>query len=220
MKTSIPCSLSAASERAPTPDGTPARPLRRRTRPGVSLVELLAVAIILSFLVGATAQFYNTSKAQHQLSRDYSQVQTDLRTALRRVTRTLRHGFAPKHPSTRANFPSGSTSNSTQVIVPIPEADGAGVNKEIRIYYSNGSLYAQRSDETGAGTLLINDLNTSPAGAEFRYYKTVAGANPTEVANAPETATEIRITLTGKYGRATTSVVAYVALRNVISGTF
>src|SRR5437868_3412727 len=140
-------------------------------RRGVTIIEMLMVAIILSFIVGATMRLYNVGQYQQLQARMYSQAQLDLRVALRRATRTIRHGYSPKATSSKSNFPSDSASSSTQVIVPIPETDSDGTNKEIRVYYSSGSLYAQRSDETGSGTLLIDGLRTSTAGAEFHYFK-------------------------------------------------
>src|SRR5690348_17322830 len=98
MKTPIPCSPLAASD-SHAARSQVSYPVRsRRAQRGTSLIELLAVAIILSFLIGATAQFYNVGKAQQRLGQGYSQVQTDLRAALRVATRTIRHGYALKHP--------------------------------------------------------------------------------------------------------------------------
>ena len=193
--------------------------MRCNERQGVTIAEMLIVAVVLSFIVGATMRLYNLAQHQQLQARMYSQAQGDLRIALRRATRVLRHGYAAKATSTKSNFPSGSASSSTQIIVPIPETDTNASNKEIRVYYSNGSLYAQRSDQTGSGTLLISGLRTSPGGATFNYYKT-SGVSTTEVASSPDTATEVRITLWAVRFNVTTSVSAYAALRNVISGGF
>lgn len=179
------------------------------------MLEVLVASLLVFGIVAAASRLYGIGVAQQSMARNYSQVQTDLRTALRRVTRTLRHGFALKNPSTQTSFPSGSlTSNSTQVIVPVQESSAV---PEIRIYFDStaGTLYAQRSDDGS-----ITDLLDQVSSLTFNYYKTIAGVT-TEVASAPETATEVKITLTAWYGsfvgaRATTTCTAYVALRNNI----
>src|ERR1041385_3230096 len=94
---------------------------RIHTRRGVTIAELLVVAIVLSFIVGAAMRLYNLAQHQQLQARMYSQAQTDLRTALRRATRAIRHGYAAKATSSKSNFPNGSATSSTQVIVPIPE---------------------------------------------------------------------------------------------------
>jgi Tfp pilus assembly protein PilW len=215
----------------PCSEGAGVRGFRAPGRAGrkqraATLPELLAAALVIAFIVGATAKLYSVGQGQQLLARSYSQAQTDLRTALRRVTRTIRHGFplhGPTNPSTKSNFPANSTSNATQIVVPVPETDTDGSHKEIRIYYSNGALYAQRSDESAPGTLLISGLQTNPVGVEFKYYLTLPSSTGTitvDVSSNPAKATEAQISLTAVRQSATVSATAYVAIRNVLAGAF
>src|SRR5579871_3260255 len=129
MKTFRPCSPLAASSLHPRPHLlTPSpsqgegakqecRPARRhRRRRGALLVEVLAAALILTFLVGATAQFFKVGNGQQRLGASYSQVETNLRTALRLMTRTIRHGYNVVSSVSSGNL-NGKSSSTTQIIV-------------------------------------------------------------------------------------------------------
>ena len=189
--------------------------MERTTRVrGASLPELLITALLLSFIVGSVARLYSVGKSSHQVSRGYSQNQTDLRTAMRRATRTIRHGGAPV--ATTTDFGGGTqASDGTQVILQIPDS-----SVKVRVYYKSGSLYAQRSDESAPGTQLITGL-TIPSGQQtFRYYQSAGTAPPADVSGSPATATEVKISLWSVRERVQTGITTYVALRNRIAGSF
>jgi hypothetical protein len=75
-------------------------------------------------------------------------------------------------------------------------------------YVSGGTLYYQSSSGTAPGTALLTGVNSM----SVVYYTTSNGA--TSVASTPSAATEIQITLSATQGPVTTSVQAYVWMRN------
>lgn len=178
----------------------------------MSLVEVLVAALVLSFLVASTAAVYQGGEKQQRTARAYSLAQTDIRSALQRITRTARHGYKVVPASSSGTF-SGQSSGLNQLIVEIPEP-GAASRAEVRFYVANGRVYAQRNNEAAPGLLLIEGAQT----LEFRYYQTDPGTGARNVA-APGSATEVEITLTAVRGPAVTTVKAYVNLRNAIGAS-
>jgi hypothetical protein len=186
-----------------------------RARRGASMVETVATAFLLSFALAATAQLYRVGFVQQRVARSYSGAQTEGREALRRVTRTLRHGKKPVNPSTEAAFPV-TTSDASQVIVKVPEPEGAATDwMEVRVHRSGTVLYAQRADQAAPGTSLL----TGVAALSFNYFS-VVGATRTQVAGAPATADEVQVTLTTLRESSYTKVSTLVNLRNAIAGSF
>jgi type II secretory pathway component PulJ len=188
------------------------RALFFRTRRGYSLIEAVVTLVILSFVVAATATMMEVGTRQQRLGRNYSEVQTELRDALRRVTRGLRHGYQVVASSTQANFATAPTSGPTQVIVKLPQAGGGII--EVRYHLSNGTLYSQREDETAPGTARLTEVDS----LSLSYYQTV-GSVRSAADSSPGDATEIRFYVTATRGSATTPVEALVALRNRLAGT-
>lgn len=187
---------------------------KRNTRRGVTLVELLASTIILSFVVSGTMTLYTVGQKTQSVSRYYSQVQTDMRTGMRSATRTIRHGYNVVATSVKTNFPAGSrTSTASQIIVRVPEPSTSGSpDVEIRFYASGGTLYVQRSDAASPGTALITGVQSFT----INYFITSGGTRSTDD-GTPGTATEAQLTLVDTYGSVTSTVTAYAALRNAIA---
>ena len=192
-------------------------------RRGLSVVEAVVAAMLLSFVVAATAQLLAVGQAQQRIARNYSDAQTDLREALVRSTRAIRHGYAVKNPSADvgavANYPN-LTSTTTQLIVEVPEPTGALSERvQLRFHVTNGTFYAQRSDETAPGTELIEDVDS----IVFSYWRTTGTTripvNDTTGANTPSTATEVDIRLIAVRDNAETPVSTLVTLRNSIAGS-
>ena len=89
-----------------------------------------------------------------------------------------------------------------------------------------GAIYAQRDDDAGVGTKIMN----GPSTLTFNYLETAATPTGTATVSmdaTPASATEVQITLTATRGGATTAAtigtvttktVAYVALRNTLLG--
>ena len=207
MKPFGPCSLSAAFEPG---SASPGRPRRA----GFSTFEALAALFILMFAISVTAQLYVTGMRVRRVAQNYSQVQTDLRSALRDATRAVRHGYQVMNPSSLTAFPNVApnyrNSNANQLIVQVPDSTGAKV--EIRYYLSSGGLYEQRSSG-GTDQLQLSGIQT----LTFNYYKTsggtrtaVDGSSP----NDPSKATEVQVTVTATNGVVTEAVSVLVALRN------
>lgn len=215
MKTYSPCSPLAVSNLS----SMFCRPARgRRARRGALLVETLAAVLILTFLVWATARFYIVGIAQQRLGQGYSQAQTNIRTALRSVTRTIRHGYAVV-PSVSSGNLNGKTSTTSQIIVTVPQATGSPTIN-ILFYVSNGTLYYQRSTDTSP-TVMITGVQS----LTLTYYKTSlassgTGTTQTQVNSTPGSATEVQINLVANYQNVTTTVTAYTTLRNMIAGSF
>jgi type II secretory pathway component PulJ len=188
--------------------------IRAQRRRGISLVEGIVGLTILSVVLAATAALLAGGQRLQRTSQDYSQLQTDLRTAVRRVARSLRHGFAVVNPSTVSGF-GVQASSATQVIVTVPEPSGVTPEKvELRFYVSNQVLYAQRSDQAAPGTALL----TGVRGLAFSYYQTTA-AGRTAVDATPQLATEVRFTLSAAQGKIVTAMPGMACLRNTIASS-
>src|SRR5262249_26544902 len=143
-------------------------PVRRRGmyRRGWSLVEMVASALIVSFTLAAAATLYMTWQKQTLLARNYSQAQTDLRTAFHSLLRTLRHGSTVVATSSAGNL-NGQTSTTSQVIVTVPQATGSS-DIQVLYYQTGGVLYYQRQGD-GSGTSIISGVTAFTV----HYYKTV-----------------------------------------------
>jgi len=124
--------------------GGPFRPkvpaaIRQRCR-GLSLVEMLVAALVLSFLVASTAAVYQGGEKQQRTARAYSLAQTDIRRALQRITRTARHGYQVVPTSNWGTF-AGQSSGMHQLIVEVPEP-GTTSRAQVRFYIQDGNVYA------------------------------------------------------------------------------
>jgi hypothetical protein len=174
-------------------------------------MEMVLAALLLSFIVAAVSALYNVAYKQQRIARNYSQVQTDIRAGLRRATRAIRHGYKVVNPSTQANFPV-KASNASQMIVVVP--DNTAAQRELRLYLSSGTLYAQYQDQTTASaTALLSGVTA----LTFNYfYENVTTKTATD--GSPQLATEVQITVTAQQDAATTTVQAYVELRNATLG--
>lgn len=185
----------------------------------MSAVELLGVALTLSFLIAATAMLFDAGERQQRLARTYSQVQIDLRDALREATWGIRHGYSVINPSDAANF-ADKGSHPTQVIVRVPEPSfktdpNTGLPdsyEEVRYYLANGTLWAQRADESGTGTALLRQVRS----LTFHYFQSV-GMTRVAIDATPQQATEVQITLTAVRGPSVTTVQTLVNLRNFVA---
>lgn len=196
------------------------RRLRQRSHSGISQVEVLLSLLLLAFLVSGTAALLNAGLRQQRLARGYSNDQTDLRNALRLATRAIRHSTGVIN-SSGVNF--GSTgvaevSNASVLFVTVPEPS-PGTNIQHRYYLSGGTLYRQRSSDTGPGTPLL----TNVTGLQFNYYRTLAGlrtsADPGNATGlSTSQATEVLITVTVSQEYTTTKATALVYLRNYSPG--
>jgi hypothetical protein len=185
-------------------------------------------AILLSFVVAASANLISVGQRQQRIARNYAQVETDLREALRRATRAVRHGYSVQSPTINTsavlNFADSGVpkllSDSTQVIVKVPEPTGSNPDTvELRFHLTNGTLYAQRSDQSSPGTALISDVSS----LSISYWNTVGttrtAVNDTTGSNVPSAATEVQFTITAVEDQATTKVSTLVAMRNKIAGS-
>lgn len=191
--------------------------MRRRDCAGVTLPEVLVTALILAFVVAATAGLYSIGQAQQRTARSYSRVQTDLRSALNRMTRTLRHGYRIVDTSTVGTL-TGMSSGTSQTIVEVPQP-GAASTAQVRFYRAaDGTVYFQRHIDAAPGTPLTGGVQA----LRFEYLQTTDPGTglATFPAPAPGLATEVRITLTANRPPAITTVKAYVTLRNALGGSF
>lgn len=177
---------------------------------GMSLIEVILAAMVLSFMVAATARVYQVGEKQQRTARAYSLAQSDIRRGLQRLTRTVRHGYQVVAAS--ANF-GGASSGLNQVVVEVPEPGGT-TRGEIRFYLSGGTLYAQKQSEAAPGTALVTGVQA----LELKYYQTDSGTGIASVV-APALATEVDIKVTAKRDPAVTTVRAYVNLRNAIGAS-
>jgi len=184
---------------------------RGRRGRGATLVELVLSLTIFASIVAATAALMNAGQQQQRLGSEYSRLQTDLRTALRRITRTVRHGRGVVMVSETSAFRAAG-SGAGQIIVAVPEPSRVTpAQVEVRIYAANNTLYAQRSDQAAPGTVLLTGVRS----LTFNYYQTV-GTSRAAVDATPGQATETQVTLSAAQGRAITSATTTVALRNVV----
>ena len=131
------------------------------------------------------------------MARFYSYGQTDIRTAMRTVTRTLRHAYQVNATGTLGSL-SGVASNGSQVVCTIPQASGSA-NIQVLFYMSGDTVYYQRSTDAAPGTALL----TGATGMAVAYYTTTNGI--TSAAASPSQATEVQITLTATRGSVTTT---------------
>ena len=198
---------------------------RKQSKRGFSLVEALGSLIIMSMIVGATVKMYSTGAKNQRDDRSYTQAQTDLRTALLHITRTVRHSIGVQMSSAQTNFASAPNSSSTQIIVAVPQPGNAGTDY-VRIYRdaTTGNIYAQRQDAVGAGSKILD----GPSSMTINYFQTtINSTGPSTAASdgAPDSATEVQINLgvtrgnkttTVTYGSVTSSSVAYITMRNTI----
>lgn len=193
------------------------QPGSMRLRAGVTLPEVLVTALILAFVVAATAGLYTIGQAQQQTARGYSRAQTDIRSALNRITRTLRHGYRIVDTSSVGAL-AGMSSGATQAIVEVPEP-GAASTAQVRFYRAaDGTVYFQRHTDAAPGTALIRGVQA----LTFQYLQTTDPGTglATFPAPTPGQATEVRITITANRPHAVTTVQAYVTLRNALGGSF
>jgi Tfp pilus assembly protein PilW len=188
-----------------------ARKLRRRR--GTTLVELVIAFLILAFVSIGTMQLYRVGDQQQRTARLYSDAQTRAREAMRRMLKTVRHGSAIEMGATNFVGQTAASSSTSQLVVTVPPTSSPG---HIRLYLSGTSVYAQRSDDTGAGL----EIATGVQSLGFTYYLTSAtssGTTVTQVNGAPASATEVEISLTmllRSGSSATMNEKAYVSLRN------
>lgn len=184
---------------------------RSRRRRGLTLLELVVALFLFGMMIAATASLLVAGQRQQTLGQDFSHVQSELRTGLRRATRTLRHGYAVVASSSSGAF-SSPVSNASQVIVRVPEPTGAGaLQVEVRLHVSGGVLYAQRADQAAPGTALLSGVQS----LRFEYFQT-SGGTRSPVDASPADTTDIRITVTAAKGVAATSATTTVSLRNAL----
>lgn len=184
---------------------------RARHPRGFSLIEAILALTVLSFVVIATATMLEVGLRQQRLGRSYSNVQNDLRDALRRATRGVRHAFGVV-ASSNSEFGSAVTSGPSQVIVQLPQAGASRLN--VRYYLSGTTLYFQKAGEAAPGTALITGVNSF----SLSYYRTI-GTVRTATDGTPSNATEIAFRLTATSGSATTPVETLVLMRNRLAGS-
>ena len=215
MKTFRPCSPLVASK----PPSICCHPAHsRRFQRGALLIDALSAVIILTFLVGATAQCYKVGNGQQRLGASYSQVETNLRTALHLITRALRHGNSIVASVSSGNL-NGKSSNTSQVIVNTPQTTGSN----ILFYVNNGTFYYQRDSDTSPTAVI-----TGVQSLTLTYYQTTISTTSgsattitrTQVNSAPSSATEVQINLNGTYQNVNSNITAYIDLRNKSAGSF
>lgn len=182
---------------------------RLRRTLGASLVEMVAGLLILSFVTASVVSMYTTGRQSHRRARFYSKSQTEIRYALREMTRRIRTSNALLAQGTQGTL-SGIASSSFQVVMTVPSGGGT---KQCRYYVSNGILYRQTSTQSAPGTPILKDV----VQLTFAYYKTAAGTR-ISATGAVGTATEVEILLQARYGSVTTGLAAYVTLRSVVAG--
>ena len=190
----------------------------RSARAGWSLIELLATSLILSFVIASTVALYTIWERQSLMARNYSQAQTDTRTAFRTIMRTVRHG---NYVSTVAI--NAINSDDSHVIVNVPQPGNTAADF---VFYTDagGGLYVQSRTDSSP-TRIISGVTAM----RIRYFQTVttgAGnarvATTTEVPGAPGAANQVQIALTVRSGGANnnsnaavaTTTQAFVTLRN------
>ncbi len=180
---------------------------KRRNLRGASVVELLAAAMIVGFLVAGSAALITVGEGQEVNSRMYSYLQTNLRSAMHPMTRALRHGYGVDATGTGVLAARTSGANVIVCTIPTTPVTFPSTNIEIAFYVSGGTLYYERSTDASATSLMtgVNSLTVV-------YYTTAAGV--TTVAATPSAATEIQLTVSATDGPVTTSAQAYVWMRN------
>lgn len=176
------------------------------------MIEGLVVALLLSFAVAATAALLGAGQRQQRLGRNYSQVQQDLREALRRSTRGIRHGYTVVGTSTDPDFAAAPSSGANQVIVNMTTTGDAQI--QARYHLTNGTFYVQRADEAAPGAALITGVTE----LVVSYYQSI-GAVRTPTDGTPANATEIRMRVKAKREAVSTAAETLVTLRNKQAGS-
>lgn len=181
---------------------------RRRCILGISLVEMMASLVILGLIVAATVSLYWTGNMAHRRAGFYSRGQTDIRQAVRQMTRVIRTSERVVAQGTLGTL-NGISSNQYQIVVRLPGTTPT----ECRYYVSNGVLYEHLSSSSAPGRPLLSDV----VSLTFNYYRTVAGVR-TSVNGSPQSATEVEVSVRARSGSVTTGLTTYVAIRTVIAG--
>lgn len=177
---------------------------------GVSLVELLAVSGIMLFIVVATFQLFRVGNYQASQGRDYSQIQTETRQALRPALRVIRAAKSVVVNGTMGTL-SGQSSTAAQLVVLVARSDGTEVLCRYHVY--QGTLYRQTSGDAAPGLAML----TGVTGVMWHYYVTSAGAR-TLTDGAPAAANEVTVGLTVMRGNVYTSTNAGASLRVLSPG--
>ncbi len=180
-------------------------PRLRRRRTGASLIELLAVAGIMLFIVVATFQLFRVGDYQATQGRNYSQIQTETRWAIRPALRVIRAAKSVVINGSMGTLASQS-STAAQLVVLVPRSSGTEVLCRYHVY--QGTLYMQTSDDAAPGVAML----TGVTGIRWRYYVTSAGAR-TSTDGAPAAANEVTLALTVQRGNVYTSTNAGASLR-------
>ena len=188
--------------------GAPRRRLSRRS--GASLVELLAVAGIMLFIVVATFQLFRVGDYQASQGRDYSQIQTETRLAIRPALRVIR---AAKSVVVNGSMGTLTAQSSTAAQLVVLVARASGTEVLCRYYVNRGTLYRQTSDDAAPG----DEMLTGATGIRWHYYVTSAGPR-TITDGAPAAANEVTVTLTVRRGNVFTSTNAGASLRVLAPG--
>lgn len=182
---------------------------RRRSRMALSLLEMVSSLAILAIVVLATVSLYWSGQLAHRRAGFYSRAQTDIRSAMRQLTRVVRSSVSVVSQGSVGTL-SGLTTGTYQLIVRVPSSTSP---RECRYYVSNGVLYQQTSDQSAPGTALLTGVVT----VQFNYYRTAAGTR-TSVNGAPATATEVEVNIRARSGSVTTGLTTYVTLRTAVAG--
>jgi hypothetical protein len=127
-------------------------------------------------------------------------------------------GAAAIISSTASNYASAPSSNERQVIVAVPQAGTSTSVDYVRVYRdNNGNIFAQRHDDSGAGTRMMDGPATMVVNY-FRTATTTAGTATTTLEGAPDTATQVQLSVTATRANVSTRSVVYVHLRNTTLG--
>lgn len=179
----------------------------RKRQQAVSLLEMVASLSILAVIVAATVSLYWSGQLAHRRARFYSQGQTDIRSAMRQMTRMIRTARQVVSQGSYGSL-SGIATNQYQIVF---RFGSTGSPAECRYYVSNGVLYQQVSTQAAPGRPLLSGVVT----LTFNYYRTAAGTR-VSVNQAPATATEVEIEIRARTGSVTTGLTTYVAIRTAL----
>lgn len=186
-----------------------ARTPKRRSR-GVTLLEMISALAIMAVVTAATVSLYWTGQTAHRRARFYSRGQTNIRTAMRKMTRVTRTSECVVAQGTQGSLANIAT-NAYQLVLRIPQANGNAF--ECRYYVSNGVLYQQTSSQSAPGTPLLAGV----VSMTFGYYRTAAGVR-TSASGSPSTATEVEIAIRARTVSVTTGITTYVTIRTAAAG--